>query len=82
MSNLKEQIEARRQELGISQSELGERANYTKSAISRALHSEYNLRFETAQRLAEALGCEIHIELVPKRGNHKKKSKRTRGNKR
>ena len=53
-----ERIKLKREQIGLSQTELAERANYSdKSAISKLEHSGNNISMKQVERLAQALGC-------------------------
>lgn len=53
-----ERIKLKREQLGLSQTELAVRANYSdKSAISKLEHSGDNISMKQVERLAQALNC-------------------------
>ena len=53
-----ERIKYKREQLGLSQTELAERANYSdKSAISKLEHSGDSISMKQVERLAQALNC-------------------------
>jgi len=60
-----EQVVERRIELGISQAELAEKADTHQSRISKIESAEFDLRLSTLTKIAEALGCQVCIQLVP-----------------
>jgi transcriptional regulator with XRE-family HTH domain len=59
------QVAARRAHLGMSQAELAERCGTTQSAIARLESGGRPPRIDTLLRLAEALGCQLSVELHP-----------------
>jgi transcriptional regulator with XRE-family HTH domain len=59
------QVAARRADLGLSQTELAERCGTTQSAIARLESGGRPPRIDTLLHLAEALGCELRVELRP-----------------
>src|SRR5512133_1301683 len=59
------QIVNRRDELGLTQKDLAERANTHQSRISKIESGEHDIRLSTLIEVAEALGCEVCIQLVP-----------------
>lgn len=60
------QVAERRAELGLSQSELGTLCGTTQSAIARLEAGGRPPRIDTLLRLAEALDCELAVELRPR----------------
>ena len=52
-------------ERGLSQRELAQRAGLQQSALAR-MESGKTARLKTLRRVAEALGAEVRIEIVPK----------------
>jgi transcriptional regulator with XRE-family HTH domain len=55
----------RRNELGLTQKDLAERANTYQSRISKIESAEHDSRLSTLIQIAEALDAEISIRLVP-----------------
>ena len=51
---------------GLSQRELAERCGTTQSAIARLERGGRPPRIDTLLRIAEALDCELVVELVPR----------------
>ena len=64
------QVTERRLALGLSQSDLARRCGTSQSAIARLESGGRPPRIDTLLRLAEALGCELAIELRPRDGAH------------
>jgi len=60
-----EQVADRRAELGISQQRLAELCGTTQSAIARLESGGRPPRIDTLLRIAEALECELVVELRP-----------------
>jgi len=61
-----EQLAARRHELGLSQAELAELTETTQSAIARLESGGRPPRIDTLLRIANALDCELRVELRPR----------------
>lgn len=59
------QVAIRQAELGINDSELAGRIGITPATYSQQKRTGYK-RMETLSRVAQALGCELQIKLVPK----------------
>ena len=61
-------ISAIRNTLGMSQSQLAQRLNLSRSRMKKIEESETkgSLKFSTLRKVAECLGCEAHYLLVPK----------------
>jgi ribosome-binding protein aMBF1 (putative translation factor) len=51
---------------GLSQRELAERCGTTQSAIARLERGGRPPRIDTLLRIADALECELHVDLVPR----------------
>ncbi len=51
--------------LGLSQAQLAELVGTTQSAIARLERGGRPPRIDTLLRIAEALGCGLHVELRP-----------------
>ena len=62
-----EQVADRRQELGLSQRELAELTGTTQSAIARLEAGGRPPRIDTLMRIADALDCDLVVELKPRR---------------
>jgi predicted transcriptional regulator len=61
-----DRVAERRAELGMSQRELAERTGTTQSAIARLEAGGRPPRIDTLLRIAEALECDLHVELRPR----------------
>lgn len=61
-----EQVSTRRNELGFSQRELAELTGTTQSAIARLETGGRPPRIDTLLRIADALDCELVVELKPR----------------
>lgn len=59
---LGEQIRARRQKLGMTQTELSEATGIDRANISKIEGGRYNVSVDIIGRIAEALRCEIRLE--------------------
>jgi transcriptional regulator with XRE-family HTH domain len=55
-----------REELGLSQSQLAGRVGVSKQAISQLESPDANIRMDTLERIAQALGLEVDITLRPR----------------
>ncbi|WSQ11609.1 helix-turn-helix domain-containing protein [Streptomyces sp. NBC_01231] len=62
---LGEAVRRQRQELGLSQQELGRRAGMTQSAVARFEGGGTVPTIPLLERLAGALGLELKVELAP-----------------
>jgi ribosome-binding protein aMBF1 (putative translation factor) len=60
------QVSDRRRELGLSQAQLATLCNTTQSAIARLESGGRPPRIDTLQRIADALDCELAVELRPR----------------
>ncbi len=58
-------VSERRATMGMSQRELAELVGTTQSAIARLERGGRPPRIDTLLRIAEALDCELLVELVP-----------------
>jgi predicted transcriptional regulator len=67
-AQIADRVFERRTEMGMSQRELAVLCNTTQSAIARLERGGRPPRIDTLLRIAEALDCDLHVELVP----HKK----------
>ena len=61
-----DQVAGRRRELGLSQAELAELTGTTQSAIARLESGGRPPRIDTLLRIANALDCELSVELRPR----------------
>ncbi len=59
-------VSERRATMGMSQRELAELVGTTQSAIARLERGGRPPRIDTLLRIAEALDCELLVELVPR----------------
>ena len=59
------QILLRMKELGVSQTELARRMNVSRPYITKVLHTDVNISFRTAAKLANALRMDFFPELRP-----------------
>ena len=55
----------RMKELGVSQTELAQRMKVSRPYITKVLHSDVNISFRTAAKLANALKMDFLPELRP-----------------
>ncbi|HEU5065646.1 MAG TPA: helix-turn-helix transcriptional regulator [Gaiellaceae bacterium] len=65
-AGIADQVADRRKGLGLSQSELAELTGTTQSAIARLESGGRPPRIDTLLRIAEALDCELIVELRPR----------------
>lgn len=65
-ARIADRVAERRLKLGLSQRELAERCGTTQSAIARLERGGRPPRIDTLLRIAEALECELLVELVPR----------------
>ena len=61
-----DKVADRRVQMGLSQRELAELCGTTQSAIARLERGGRPPRIDTLLRIAEALQCELVVELVPR----------------
>lgn len=61
-----DQVAERRQERGLSQRELAELVGTTQSAVARLERGGRPPRIDTLLRIADALDCELLVELKPR----------------
>lgn len=59
------EVITRRVDLGLSQKELAKRARTHQSRISKIESGEHDVRLSTLIQIAEALKCELSIQLIP-----------------
>jgi transcriptional regulator with XRE-family HTH domain len=62
-----DQVAERRQQRGLSQRELAELVGTTQSAIARLERGGRPPRIDTLLRIADALDCELVVDLKPRR---------------
>src|SRR5437763_4364316 len=67
-SQIAEQVTLRRTELGMAQRELAELVGTTQSAIARLESGGRPPRIDTLLRIADALECDLTVELHPRGG--------------
>jgi predicted transcriptional regulator len=67
-AQIADRVAERRTEMAMSQRELAELCGTTQSAIARLERGGRPPRIDTLLRIAEALDCDLHVELIP----HKK----------
>jgi ribosome-binding protein aMBF1 (putative translation factor) len=65
-SQIADRVADRRKELGLSQAELAELVATTQSAIARLESGGRPPRIDTLLRIANALDCELVVELQPR----------------
>jgi ribosome-binding protein aMBF1 (putative translation factor) len=65
-AQIAERVVERRKELGLSQAELAELVATTQSAIARLESGGRPPRIDTLLRIANALDCELVVELRPR----------------
>ncbi|MCP9487877.1 MAG: helix-turn-helix transcriptional regulator [Gaiellaceae bacterium MAG52_C11] len=63
------EVAARRVERGLSQRELSQRVGTTQSAIARLESGGRPPRIDTLLRIADALDCDLHVDLLPRERN-------------
>jgi predicted transcriptional regulator len=66
-AQIADKVADRRVQMGMSQRELAERCGTTQSAIARLERGGRPPRIDTLLRIAEALDCELQVELLPHR---------------
>jgi predicted transcriptional regulator len=67
-AKIADRVADRRQQKGLSQRELAELVGTTQSAIARLERGGRPPRIDTLLRIAEALDCELVVELRPHSG--------------
>ncbi|MDQ3066600.1 MAG: helix-turn-helix transcriptional regulator [Actinomycetota bacterium] len=60
------EVAERRAARGLSQRELAQKVSTTQSAIARLESGGRPPRIDTLLRIADALECDLHLELVPR----------------
>lgn len=66
-AQIADQVAERRQRLGLSQQDLARLVKTTQSAIARLERGGRPPRIDTLLKIAEALDCELAVELRPRR---------------
>jgi transcriptional regulator with XRE-family HTH domain len=66
-AQIAERVAERRAEMGLSQRELAEMVGTTQSAIARLERGGRPPRIDTLMNIADALECDLVVELRPKR---------------
>lgn len=67
-AQIAEQVADQRKALGLSQKELAELTGTTQSAIARLESGGRPPRIDTLLGIAEALDCDLRVELKPRSG--------------
>jgi ribosome-binding protein aMBF1 (putative translation factor) len=65
-ARIADRVAERRRELGLSQGELAHAVSTTQSAIARLESGGRPPRIDTLLRIAEALDCDLQVELRPR----------------
>lgn len=65
--DLTEQIVAAMKELGVNRTELAARMGVSKAFVTKLLRGNTNVTLKTMASLARSLGCNINIEVCPKK---------------
>jgi DNA-binding XRE family transcriptional regulator len=65
-ARIAQQVTNRRTELKLSQRELADLVGTTQSAIARLERGGRPPRIDTLLRIADALGCDLNVELKPR----------------
>ena len=65
-ADIADKVAERRVEKDLSQRELAELCGTTQSAIARLERGGRPPRIDTLLRIAEALDCDLHVDLVPR----------------
>ena len=66
-AQIADDVAARRVQQGLSQRELAELTGTTQSAIARLERGGRPPRIDTLLRIAEALDCDLRVELSPRK---------------
>ena len=61
------QIRNRREEFGVSQQQLANAVGVSQQAIAKIESPDANVRLQTLERVAAALGLEVDLNLIPRR---------------
>ena len=67
-AQIADRVAERRIARGLSQRELAELVGTTQSAIARLERGGRPPRIDTLLNIADALDCELHVDLVPRKG--------------
>jgi predicted transcriptional regulator len=67
-AQIADRVAERRTEMGLSQRDLAERCGTTQSAIARLERGGRPPRIDTLLRIADALNCDLVVELAPRDG--------------
>src|SRR3954468_15272716 len=67
-AQIADRVAERRAEMGMSQRDLAERCGTTQSAIARLERGGRPPRIDTLLRIADALQCDLVVELAPRDG--------------
>jgi predicted transcriptional regulator len=65
-AQIAERVAERRGAMGLSQRQLAELCGTTQSAIARLERGGRPPRIDTLLRIADALDCDLNVELVPR----------------
>ena len=65
-AQIADRVTDRRRELGLSQAQLAELTGTTQSAVARLESGGRPPRIDTLLRIADALDCELAVELRPR----------------
>lgn len=66
MKNVATMIERARKRAGYSKSEAARRCGMARQNYGTVESGKWNPQLETLDHIAKALGCRLHIELVPR----------------
>jgi transcriptional regulator with XRE-family HTH domain len=67
-AQIADQVTQRRVALGLSQQQLAELVGTTQSSIARLERGGRPPRIDTLRRIADALQCDLRVDLVPRTG--------------
>ncbi len=67
-AQIADRVAERRTAMGLSQRDLAERCGTTQSAIARLERGGRPPRIDTLLRIADALNCDLVVELAPRDG--------------
>lgn len=68
--DLTEQIVAAMKELGVNRTELAARMGVSKAFVTKLLRGNTNVTLKTMASLARSLGCNVNIEVCPKKKSY------------